>query len=464
MVLALASVLLLAACSSGSDEASGEATSGESSGQLTSDAEDPTVEDQRPGFEVVAYEDLIPSAVDSIQSFWSGELDDVYGQDYREIPASDLYPYDEESLPPPCGGYEFTYEEMADNAFWCTVDDYMAWDDQGLFPELYTDYGPFAVSMVLAHEWGHAIQDQVGYEADTITMEQQADCFAGAWTAHALENDDAGLGLRVADLEIALGGMLKFRDAPGTPSDDPQAHGSGFDRINAFQEGYESGAGRCAEYDTNPPAVAALEFLNEDDFTSGGNLDYDTSIELAGTDLNAFWTTINSGFQPIETYVPYDPVTEKVPVCEGVRMSEDEGTYIIRFCFEENTIIWDDNMLRTVHENIGDFGAATLLGTTWAEAAQKQLGSDEAFIGSREGILQQACFTGAWAGDSMGSDLEDDLVLSPGDLDEAVQAFLSFSQTPDDLGTTSTGSAFERSQAFRVGFYDGAASCDAFAA
>jgi len=461
IALTVSSALVVSACAGGDDEAA----------RLSNDAdpqasahEAPSVEEQRPGFTVVAYDVLIPAAVDNIQAFWASEFEAVYGQPYEPIPDSSLHPYDEDNLPPPCGGYEFTYEEMADNAFWCTVEGFMAWDDQGLFPELYTDYGPFAVAMVLAHEWGHAIQDQIDYEDVTITMEQQADCFAGAWTAHALETEDEVLGLRVADLEIALGGMLRFRDAPGTSAADPHAHGSGFDRINAFQEGYELGAVRCAEYPTNPPRVVDLPFLSDEDFESGGNLDYDTAIELAGTDLNEFWRSINRSFEPITTYIPYDPRTERVPMCEGVRMTEDEGTYIIRFCFQENTIIWDDNMLRTVHRNIGDFGAATLLGTTWAEAAQKQLGSGEAFIRSRQGLLQQACFTGAWAGGSVTSDVEEKLLLSPGDLDEAVQAFLSFSQTPDELGRTSTGSAFERSQAFRVGFFDGAESCDAFAA
>ena len=56
--------------------------------------------------------------------------------------------------------------------------------------------------------------------------------------------------------------------------------------------------------------------------------------------------------------------------------------------------------------------------------------------------------------------------LSPGDLDEAVKAFLAFSETPDEEGQTASGSAFEQIQAFRDGFLskDGAVQCDTYSA
>ena len=42
--------------------------------------------------------------------------------------------------------------------------------------------------------------------------------------------------------------MIAIRDQPGTSPDDPFAHGSGFDRIAAFQDGFENGAQKCKEY------------------------------------------------------------------------------------------------------------------------------------------------------------------------------------------------------------------------
>ena len=459
VVCALALVVAACATDDGADEGGGSASGGDLGATV---GDGPGEDEQRPGSPVVAYDELVPASIDDIQAFWDRSLPEVFGVEYEPIAASDIHPYAEDDLPPPCGGEQLTYDEIADNAFWCSIEDYLAFDDQGLFPTLYRDYGPFAIAMVLAHEWGHAVQDQVGFEAETIRMEQQADCFAGSWTADVLERSPEELGVRIADLEVALGGMLAFRDAPGTPVDDPSAHGSGFDRINAFQEGFELGPGRCFDYDTAPPTVVELQFLDEADLASGGNLPYDDAVDLAALDLNDWWVELNADFQPVEVIIPFDPETEQVPACGGTAMSAEEALYTIRFCFEEGYVIWDDVMLRTVHADIGDFGVATLLGETWTEAAQKQLGGDEAFIASRTGKLQQACFTGAWAGRLTVPDASPHIGgLSPGDLDEAVQAFLAFSETPDQRGQTTTGSAFERAQAFRIGFFDGVETCDA---
>jgi hypothetical protein len=58
------------------------------------------------------------------------------------------------------------------------------------------------------------------------------------------------------------------------------------------------------------------------------------------------------------------------------------------------------------------------------------------------------------------------LTLSPGDLDEAINAFLAFSEQPDQKGQTATGSAFEQVQAFRDGFLsdNGASQCASYTA
>ena len=460
VVLLIAVAVVVAACATTDDEGADPAQ-GQGGGIGSSVGDAPGTDEQRPGTELVAYEVLIPTSIDDIQGFWGDELPDTFGQDYAVISDADIHPYDEDTLPPPCGGFEMTYEEIAENAFWCNLDDYVAYDDQILFPMLYREYGPFAIAMVLAHEWGHAIQDQVGFDAPTILMEQQADCFAGAWTADVLERDPDALGFEIADLEVALGGMLAFRDAPGTVSSDPSAHGAGFDRINAFQEGFELGAGRCFDFDTSAPPVLDLEFLDEADLANEGNLPYEDAIDLAALDLNDWWVELNSAFVPIEVIVPFDPDTEQVPSCEGLVMAAEEALYTIRFCAEENHVMWDDVMMRTVHADIGDFGVATLMGEKWTEAAQIRLGSSEGFVASRTGKLQQACFTGAWAGRLMVPDVSEYIGgLSPGDLDEAVQAFLAFSETPDERGQTTTGSAFERAQAFRIGFFDGVETCD----
>lgn len=165
-------------------------------------------------------------------------------------------------------------------------------------------------------------------------------------------------------------------------------------------------------------------------------------------------------FEAVDTFVPFDLEVEGPPTCEGERLDRDDATFAVRYCAEEHYVIWDDAMLQTVHSEIGDFGVATLLGTVWTESAQRQLDDDPDFIESRPAELQRACFTGAWAG-RLTEDGASEYIggLSPGDLDEAVQAFLSFAETSD----ATPGSAFQRSQAFRIGFYGTPSDCDALA-
>src|SRR5699024_2798813 len=81
-----------------------------------------------------------------------------------------------------CGG---STSDIPMNAFYCPPADVIAWDRAQLLPMLHQEFGPMAIGTVLAHEYGHAIQSDLGSRAGisrdtkTIVREQQADCFAG---------------------------------------------------------------------------------------------------------------------------------------------------------------------------------------------------------------------------------------------------------------------------------------------
>ena len=73
------------------------------------------------------------------------------------------------------------------NAAFCYDDETIGWDRGELLPALRKAYGDMGVTMVLAHEYGHAVQHQAGLNnknTPTLVAEQQADCFAGG--VHAL--------------------------------------------------------------------------------------------------------------------------------------------------------------------------------------------------------------------------------------------------------------------------------------
>ena len=106
--------------------------------------------------------------------------------------------------------------EVAGNAFYCSNGDFVAYDEQGLLPKLRDNFGEFAVGLVFAHELGHAVQARVGYNPSaTVYMEQQADCFAGAWAQHVADSNDSNVHLSDDDLDTALAGLLTLSDPSG---------------------------------------------------------------------------------------------------------------------------------------------------------------------------------------------------------------------------------------------------------
>src|SRR5690606_11787693 len=109
-------------------------------------------------------------------------------------------------------------------------DDAVAWDQEFLIPSLEQEFGSFTIAVVVAHEWGHAIQARARIDEPTIVTELQADCFAGAWIRHVQFDRPSRFAVSTEDLDLALAGFLALKDAPGALATDANAHGSGFDR------------------------------------------------------------------------------------------------------------------------------------------------------------------------------------------------------------------------------------------
>lgn len=455
--MAAALALLASACTRSTTDELGvggasSTTADDGTSRTTASGDGDAGRRQRPRPEpVLAYDDLLDASIADLQDYWGRSFPEVFGGSYQPIPARRLIAADPTTDLPPCGTYEPTYEDISGNALWCIPSDYMVWDT-ALFEELYEDFGPFTVSFVLAHEWGHAVQDQAGIEEPSIIQELMADCFAGAWTGHLAEGGGTNLRLDPVSFEQALGGLLRFRDPVGSSPDAPAAHGSGFDRVNAFQEGFEQGPERCADYGTSPPVVVQLPFLSADDAATGGNLPLDELLTSASLDLNRYWVGLLPEFLEVGGLQPFDP-TEGVPSCGDEELRREDVEYTIFFCEPDNAVFFDEDMVAAVHRSIGDFGLATLLSLQWAVSAQLQDGQTEAELAQG---LQQACFTGSWAASLANGQAT--LTLSPGDLDEAVQAFLVY----NDAEADELGSAFEKIQALRVGFLDGEGACAAY--
>jgi len=113
--------------------------------------------------------------------------------------------------------------------------------------------GDFAWVTVISHEWGHHIQAQLGILDEVIDeptdsggilpveLELQADCLAGAYAQDAEATD----WLDPGDIEEALLLTSVAGDTVGTSFDDPNAHGTSQQRVEAFLAGYEAGLDGC---------------------------------------------------------------------------------------------------------------------------------------------------------------------------------------------------------------------------
>ena len=111
---------------------------------------------------------------------------------------------------------------------------------------------------VVAHEWGHHIQNiggimaqhtsrATGAASDSVRLELQADCFAGVWAAHASEASGGQVALDPKDVEdglraaSAVGDDTLQREAQGRVVPDSFTHGASAQRMRWFRAGVESG-------------------------------------------------------------------------------------------------------------------------------------------------------------------------------------------------------------------------------
>ncbi len=409
------------------------------------------------------------NAISDIEAWWAIEYPDVYGDAYEPV-SGGFFAIDSNTEPAglPCAPDDI--DIVLDNAYYCPPDDGVAWDQEGLFPELAEQYGDFSIAVVLAHEWGHAIQERARVDEPTIVTELQADCFAGAWSRHVRDDAEARFSIDTIDLDLALAALLSLKDAPGSSADDPNAHGSGFDRVGAFQDGFEQSAGRCQEYTVGEPSPYQFEFTDQDDLDNNGDLPYndpDGPGEQAGIDTAAFdslelyWADVfpelsgGDDWQPLAEPVAFGP--DDPPTCG----SQTVADFRLFYCVPDRYVGFDTIETMPEAYQLGDFAVGALFGTQYGLAVADQLGDDAP--GEVTTTLRGDCYAGAWAGALLPTEVDPNLtelpyalILSPGDLDEAVAVLLSFRS---DTDRERQGPGFNRVSAFRAGVIEGPGAC-----
>ena len=120
--------------------------------------------------------------------------------------------------------------------------DFTVYLEQSFMDGQLQQFGDFAPALIIAHEIGHHTENILGVNnVFTISQELQADCLAGAWAASA---GARGL-LEAGDLQEGAGSLFSVGDPFGTPWFAPGAHGTAFQRIDAFNRGYLNSPASC---------------------------------------------------------------------------------------------------------------------------------------------------------------------------------------------------------------------------
>lgn len=390
-------------------------------------------------------------AIADLEQYWAEQYPTLYNSDWEPISGGYYAVYPTESDAPPCAS---AASEVSMNAFYCSTEDVVAWDAEELLPSLQKKYGDFVIPVVMAHEWGHAVQARSNFTARTVTSELQADCFAGAWSKHA--QDDGVFEVNAADLDAALAGVLDLRDTPGTSKIDPNAHGSGFDRVSAFQDGYDNGLGRCKDYRDDEPMVLELPFSTEEDAANEGNAPYDSIVNGVPYDIEDYFTQVypelsnGQEWPPLRSIEPFHP--DDPPMCGD----QSAQGFVLFYCVPDDYVGWDNvDGMPAVYEQGGDYAVASLLATQWGLAALTRLGdqSDE-----KTSTLRGDCLAGGYTASVILYNRPETSTyhISPGDLDEAIKALLVFRGDGD---VERQGAGWARVKAFREGVINGAEAC-----
>jgi predicted metalloprotease len=197
--------------------------------------------------------DFVSVTLADTEEVWGGIFRDQLGRTYQP-PTLVLFSGQTAS---PCGG-----ASGATGPFYCPGDRkaYLDTDFFATLEQRLGASGDFAAAYVVAHEIGHAVQDQLGVlgqanqvrmksspedsNAISVMIELQADCFAGVWAHQAAQRFGS---ISQGDVEEAINAARRIGDdtlqagAGRVPQPHTFTHGTSEQRARWFMTGMQSG-------------------------------------------------------------------------------------------------------------------------------------------------------------------------------------------------------------------------------
>ncbi|MFI2283009.1 metallopeptidase [Nocardia beijingensis] len=401
-----------------------------------------------------AVDKLALNTIADVQDFWTTEYPEHFPGTFK--PVTRFISWDAKA--PRTQSVKFcksdTYQVV--NAAYCGGDHTIGWDRGVLLPKLVQKYGEMAVVMVLAHEYGHAIQGQArlaGLLTPPLVQEQQADCLAGVFLRHVAEGDSAHFTLNTTDgLNAVLGATVAVRDRD--PNDPDSVHGSAFERVTAVQIGYTDGADGCKKITRKE--IAQRRGNLPTTFEPGeeqAQLPVDTaaltSLSTALTKIFPVTRTPQFDYSGVGRGCSDGAATRPVSYCPSANRI---GTDVPALARRGGTMADDDPLSAVVD---GDYNAFVVFVSRYVLAVQQD--RKLSLTGAETAGLRTACLSGVVT--TRLSEPGSDPHLSAGDLDEAVSGLLADGLAAADVNGKVVPSGYQRLEAFRTGVLDGESAC-----
>jgi len=403
-------------------------------------------------------------AVNDIADFWQQNFSGAqFAGQFTAL--SNLASYDsrDPNSPPLCGAPTAGLV----NAFFCPPKNLMAWDRGELVPTGREFFGDISVSGLIGHEYGHAIQhmaELVNADTPVIVLEQQADCFGGAYLHYVAAGDSKRFRVSTGDgLNHVLAGLITLRDPTLGPDDTfmlHEGHGTALDRVSAFQLGFTAGPRACAAIDLDD-----IEHRREGIPMELAD-DPDDDHPRRGIDVPLDRATFSLLAETLTTLLhPQHPpaISFDAPSCPDGQTHSPAS-----YCPSSNTLALDVAALQKMgkpadedQERLlqGDNTAISIVTSRYMLAMERERGTP---LSGGAAALRTACLTAAAQRD-MAKPVDvpsgQHLTLAAGDLDKAVAGLLTNGMVATDVNGAGVVAGFTRIAAFRTGLIGGQDIC-----